>query len=132
MPSLDVDPLFNNVPLDETIDICVKELFKTSQRVSGINKQQVSLTIKGNTILFDEYYYSQNDGVAMASPFGPTLANVFLCHHKTKSLRNFPKAFKPVYYKRYVSQTQTSFTFNIKTSNFRFKLKEITSFLFWI
>ena len=54
MASLDVDPLFNNVPLDETIDICVKELFKTSQRVSGISKQQVLLTIKGNTNLFDE------------------------------------------------------------------------------
>ena len=54
MPSLDVDPLFTNMPLDETIDICVKELFKTSQRVSGINKQQVSLSIKGNTNLFDE------------------------------------------------------------------------------
>ena len=54
MASLDVDPLFTNMPLDETIDICVKELFKTSQRVSGISKQQVSLTIKGNTNLFDE------------------------------------------------------------------------------
>ena len=54
MASLDVGPLFTNMPLDETIDICVKELFKTSQRVSGISKQQVSLTIKGNTNLFDE------------------------------------------------------------------------------
>ena len=54
MASLDVDLLFTNMPLDETIDICAKELFKTSQRVSGINKQQVSLTIKGNTNSFDE------------------------------------------------------------------------------
>ena len=27
MDSLDVDALFNNIPLDETIDICVKKLF---------------------------------------------------------------------------------------------------------
>ena len=41
MASLDEDSLFTNVPLDETIEICVNELFKTSQTVSGLNKQQV-------------------------------------------------------------------------------------------
>ena len=31
MASLDVDVLFNNIPLDETIDICVKKLFQTPE-----------------------------------------------------------------------------------------------------
>ena len=98
MASLDVDSLFTNVPLDETIEICVNELFKSSQTVSGLNKQQVlemlSLTTKENVILFDEKYYSQIDGVAMGSPLGPTFANIFLCHHETTWLKNCPKAFK--------------------------------------
>ena len=106
MASLDVDSLFTNVPLDETIEICVNELFKSSKTVSSLNKQQVlemlSLTTKENVILFDEKYYSQIDGVAMGSPLGPTFANIFLCHHETTWLKNCPKAFKPVYYKRYV------------------------------
>ena len=105
MASLDVDSLFTNVPLDETIEICVNELFKSSQTVSGLNKQQVlemlSLTTKENVILFDEKYYSQIDGVAMDSPLGPTFANIFL-HHETTRLKSCPKAFKPAYYKRYV------------------------------
>ena len=29
MASLDVDTLFTNIPLDETIDICVKKVFQT-------------------------------------------------------------------------------------------------------
>ena len=29
MASLDVDALFTNIPLDETIDICLKNFFKT-------------------------------------------------------------------------------------------------------
>ena len=33
MASLDVDSLFTNVPLDEAIEICVNELFKSSQTV---------------------------------------------------------------------------------------------------
>ena len=50
MASLDVDLLFASVPLEETIEICVNELFKSSQTVSTLNKQQVlemlSLTTK--------------------------------------------------------------------------------------
>ena len=37
--SLDVDALFTNIPLDETIDICVKKLFKNPDTlVKGISK----------------------------------------------------------------------------------------------
>ena len=74
---LDVDSLFTNVPLDETIELCVNELFKSDQK-----------------------YYSQIDGVAMCYPLGTTLAKIFLCYRKTMWLKNCPKSFKPVYYKR--------------------------------
>ena len=87
MDSLDVDSVFTNVPLDETMEICVNELFKSSQTVSGLNKQQVlkilSLTTKENVTLFEQKYYSQIDGAAMGFLLGLTLANIFLCHHET-------------------------------------------------
>ena len=39
MASLDADALFTNIPLDETIDICVIKLFKTPDTlVQGISK----------------------------------------------------------------------------------------------
>ena len=50
-------------------------------------------------------FYSQIDGVAMGSPWGPTLANVFLCHHEKKCLNDCPNNFKPVFYKRYIDNT---------------------------
>ena len=37
MASLHVDSHFTNVPLDETIEICTKKLFKSSQTVTGFN-----------------------------------------------------------------------------------------------
>ena len=106
MASLDVDSLFTNVPLDETIKTCIDELFKSEMTVSGLNKKEMfemlSLTLKESIILFDNKYYSQIDGVAMGSPLGPTFANIFLCYHESNWLKDCPKDFKPVYYKRYV------------------------------
>ena len=82
MASFDVDSLFTNVPLNETIEICVNQLSKSSQTVSGLNKQQVlevfSLTTKENIILFDHKSHNQIDGVAMGSLLGPTLANIVI------------------------------------------------------
>ena len=109
MASLDVESLFTNVPLDETVKICIDELFKSDMTVSGLNKKEmfemVLLTLKESIILFDNKYYSQIDGVAMGSPLGPTLANIFLCYHESNWLKNCPRNFKPIYYKRYVDDT---------------------------
>ena len=35
--SVDVESLFTNVPLDETIKICIDQLFKFEMTVSGLN-----------------------------------------------------------------------------------------------
>ena len=109
MAPLDVDSFFTNVPLDETIKICIDELFKSEMRVCGLNKKEMfemlSLTLKQSIILFDNKYYSQINGVAMGSTLGPTLANIFLCYHKNNWLKDCPKDFKPVYYKRHVADT---------------------------
>ena len=106
MGSLDVDSLFTNVPLEETINISVNESFKSNGNIHDLNKKQItemlSLTTKESIILFDMTFYTQVDGVAMGSPLGPSLANAFLCHHETKWLNDCPDKFKPVFYKRYV------------------------------
>ena len=50
---------------------------------------------------FDQKY-KQSDCVAMVSPLGPTLVNVFMCHFENIWLENCPTQFKPVVYRRYV------------------------------
>ena len=103
MGSLNVDSLFTNTPLDGTIRMCVKE----SQCVKNLVKRFQVLTNSKFyrcflcVILFDQNYCIQIDGVAMGSQVGPTLADMFLCHHKTTWLKNCRKAFKPVHYKTY-------------------------------
>ena len=65
MASLHMDSVFTNVPLEETIKICIDELFKSEMTVYGLNKKKMfgmlSLTLKESIILFDNKYYSQID-----------------------------------------------------------------------
>ena len=114
MASLDVDALFTNIPLNETIDICCQLLFKDTDRVDGLSRTEfrVLLTIATTEsfILFDGRYFQQTDGVAMGSPLGPTLANIFLGHNECKWLADCPDAFKPLYYQRYVDDIFLLFT----------------------
>ena len=97
---------FCNVPLDESIKIYIDELFKSEMTVSGLNKKEMfemlSLTFRESIVLFDNKYYSQINRVAMGSPLGSTLANIFLFYHESNWLNDCPKDFKPVYYKGHV------------------------------
>ena len=52
MGSLDVDYLFTNTPLEETIEICTNELFKESETVEGLSKTELSLWLLRIRILF--------------------------------------------------------------------------------
>ena len=122
MASLDVDSLFTNIPLDETINICVEELFKEKNdiKINGLSKNQVKellkLATKHSFFLFNDTYYNQIDGVAMGNPLGPTLANAFLSFHEQNWLKNCPKEFQPVLYKRYVDDIFVLFE-NIDQAN---------------
>jgi hypothetical protein len=106
MSSLDVDSLFTNIPLKVTVKICSSPLFRDNSIIDGLSKaefeQLLTIATTESCILFNGCYYKQIDGVAMGSPLGPTLANIFLCYHEQQWLDNCPTAFRPSYYKRYV------------------------------
>ena len=102
MGSLDVDSLFTNIPLDETIDICINQLFENTDTVQDFTKselkQLLSLVTKECYFIFNGLLYKQNDGVAMGSSLGPFLANTILSYHEKNWLHNCPHGFKPVFY----------------------------------
>ena len=52
--------------------------------------------------MFDGVLYYQVDGVAMGSPLGPHLANIFMNYHEKKWLEDCPADIKPKFYRRYV------------------------------
>ena len=106
MSSMDVDSLFTNIPLKETIAICSSRLFFKKRKVGGLLKRHFEelllLATTQSCFIFNETYYKQIDGVAMWSPLGPSLANIFMSHHEENWIAKCPTQFKPIYYRRYV------------------------------
>ena len=96
MGSLDVDSLFTNIPLKETVNICTK----------GINKSDfenlLSLATQELYFMFNDVLYKLKDGVVMGSPLGPIIAYVFVSFFEIKWLEQCPSEFKPVFCRRYV------------------------------
>ena len=81
MSSFEIQSLFANIPLDETIAICVDMVFDKRKKVKAMLKrhfkQLLILSVKSSCFLFNDVCYKQIDGVAMGSPLRPTLANIF-------------------------------------------------------
>ena len=73
-------------------------------------------------VLFDGEFYKQIDGNAMGSPFGPTLANIFLCLHEQIWSDNCPVEFKPLIYRRFVDDTFLLFRYKEHIEKFRLYL----------
>ena len=101
--SYDVNSLFTNVPLEETIDI-ICQYASIVQIPSVLLKELLLLCTRNTNFTFNGKIYRQIDGVAMGSPLGPILANIFMSnlekHGKLSAIIN-----KTLFYKRYVDDT---------------------------
>ena len=121
--SYDISSLFTNVPLDETISILADKAFTNDwfNETHGLHltKQDLVDLLRGATkdqlFLFNGQLYEQTDGVAMGSPLGPLLANVFMCSiEETLEL----EGKMPTYYRRYVDDTLTIMPDKLSADNF--------------
>ena len=81
--SLDVVSLFTNVPIKDCIKVIHDAIEKGDVSVD-LDKillcKLLEICVCDIQFLFDRKYYTQIDGVAMGSPLGPVLANIFVGH----------------------------------------------------
>ena len=104
--SFDGSSLFTNVPLDETIKICSEPLYDEYNSQPVIPKNvfvELMKSAKSSVeFSFNNTMYKQTDGVAMGSPLGSALANIFVGYYEEKL---FSQTQKPPTYFRYVGHT---------------------------
>ena len=85
--SYDISSLFTNVPLAETIQICADTLY--NGQLPHLNFQEsfielINVATKSVEFSFNNVMHKHTDGVAMGSPLGPALANVFVGYYENK------------------------------------------------
>ena len=107
MISCDVKTLFTNVPLDETIAVILIKVFDKSKIMTNIPRETMKqlslLCTKHVHFIFNGEIYIKVDGVAMGSPLGPLLANMFM---STLEEHLIPTLGDPlIHWKGYVDNT---------------------------
>ena len=77
MASLDLELLFTNIPLEETIFLVISFLGNKA-KINNFNRNHLEKLLRmALQNSFDGKTYKQTDGVAMCSPLGPSLDNTF-------------------------------------------------------
>ena len=130
MCSFDASSLFTNVPPDEAIAICAYTLYDIPDSQPYIPKDvfvellhSATSTVKFS---FDNIIYRQIDGVAMGSPLGPALANIFVGYYEEKL---FSEISQPAVYFRYVYDTFVIFQNEKESEEFLVSLNGLHSSL---
>ena len=82
MISFDVVSLFTSVPLDFTIDLILRKVYDERLIQTKLKREELKVLLELCTkemhFQFNGRVYRQVDGVAMGSPLGPVLANIFM------------------------------------------------------
>ena len=84
MVSLDFVSLFTSVPLDYTIKVILDEVYKEKRIQTKLTRTELKTLLEMCTkemhFSFNGKIYKQKNGVAMGSPLGPVIANIFMVH----------------------------------------------------
>ena len=105
--SYDVESLFTNVPLYDTIEYILEEIYDNKKlpklcKRSIFKKLLLKLTTE-NIFMFNDKFYKQKDGCTMGGPMSVIISNIFM----TKLEKDVVAPRKPALYKRYVDDIFT-------------------------
>lgn len=109
MVSFDVVSLFTSVPLDYTINLILDKIYREKLITTKLNRANFKVLLEMCTkemhFSFNNCIYKQVNGVAMGSPLGPVLANIFMVELEKTMIPRLSEKLSLWY--RYVDDTFT-------------------------
>ena len=109
--SLDVESLFTNIPLVETIENCINDILKNSSKVFNFDQFQLKelLSFATNGIFLYIWQWVLSPKRRRIYAISPTLANAFLCHYEKQWLSSCAQNCLPNVYRIYVDDIFVTF-----------------------
>ena len=106
--SYDVESLFTNIPVHETIEYILKEIY-TNHKIKPmcsklIFKRLLLKLTTESTFIFNGKYYKQTDGCTMGGPLSVIFSDIFMTKMEKEALL---PPLKPTFYKRFVDDIIT-------------------------
>ena len=96
MGSFDVESLFTNVPVKETIEIVLDRAYAKSKLFHGIErvdlKKLLGMALQKSHFHFCGQVFDQIDGVSMGSPLAPLMAQFFMDEFENKFMPQLEQA----------------------------------------
>ena len=100
--SYDVDSLFTNIPIQDTIDYIVKEIYVKNKLKPICSKIIFTRLLKKlameSTFIFNKKFYKQVNGCSMGGPLSVTFSDIFM----NKMEQDIVAPLDPIFYRRYV------------------------------
>ena len=127
LASLDVQSLFTNVPVIDTIEIILQYVYNNEdlhppRLPRSVLKELLLLCTKEAPFISPSgQLYKQVDGVAMGSPLGVLFANSYMCWTEDKALRALEQ---PFIYKRYIDDIYLEIEDEAALETLRSRLEE--------
>ena len=107
--SFDVESLFTNVPLHDTVNIILERVYKEKLLDTNLSKRSLKKLIldscQKTTFTFDSTLYEQIEGVSMGASCGPVLANIILTELEKRVVHRLFDDDLIKFYMRYVDDT---------------------------
>ena len=117
--SYDVESLFTNVPIADTITYILEQIYDHKKLPSIcsrlIMRRLLEKLATESTFIFQSQFFKQTDGCTMGGPLSVTFSNIFLTKLESEKVQ----PAKPKFYKRFVDDV-----FNIRKKNVTDRLLE--------
>ena len=103
MITYDVEDLYVNIPIDETLKITESQHLKNNDKHKTKQIIAIPKTILAqNYFTFQDLIYHPNKGVAMGSIISGTMAEIFLQYIENRHLKQLLDSKNIIFYTRYV------------------------------